>query len=182
MKAIRALFLFGSLFIYSTCTAQSLDLKIDSVYIDEQEKGDTIREQLMIIYYCTVLNSSDSAIDIPIQNYLAETRSNAHCYLIHNKDTLDLFLAAIKKVKIEPHAKISIQLINNTIEMVDLFERRGYTFKHRAIVNGLSANNFLKAIARDSFIFIQWPGFEKRIIIPKKIKLRYRKPNDNTMD
>ena len=177
--------LFVTAILYCTSGSaqmRKLGITIDSIYVNEIEKGDTIRELLKIMYYCTAINRGNSAFELPIQNYLAEARSNVHCYLIHGNDTLDLFLNTLKKVVIKPKGKTNFSLISDTIELVDLLQRLGYSFDHPTKVNGFSGVDILKSIARESYILIEWPAFEKKIDGLKSVKVRYKDPNNDTID
>lgn len=160
---------------------EGIRIQIDSIYVNELEKGDTVRYRLMVVYYCTINNSNDSVINIPFKNYLSEGESEANSYLVYEKDTLDLFLGTHSSIKIPPKGEIHFGLMTNTIDMVNLFEKNGYSFEHHPRTLNLSEVDFLKKIVKESSLFFAWPGYAKTIKGLEKIKTKYRDPKDENI-
>ncbi|HTJ49274.1 MAG TPA: hypothetical protein VL443_07435 [Cyclobacteriaceae bacterium] len=157
-------------------------IKVDSIYVNEVEKSDTVRHEPMIVYYCTFKSLTDSTVDIQVQDYSSEVKPEANFYLINSKDTLNLYLATNKSIKVPSKGEFHFGLATNTFNMVDLFEKYGYSVEHRSKPNKVNEVEFFKKIARESFILFEWGGNKREIRDLEKIKVSYRDPNDNTVD
>ena len=159
-----------------------IEIKIDSIYVNEIENNDTILYGPDIVYYCTFRNLSDSTIDIRLQTYYSEENPEANFYLINSKDTVNLYLATHKSLRVPQKKEFHFGMTTNSFNMVDLLEKYGYSIEYRSKPNKLTEVEFLKKIARESIILFEWRGYKREIRDLDKVKINYRDPNDNTVE
>src|SRR5882724_5761818 len=99
-----------------------IGIKIDSVYVNEVEKSDTVRHELLVVYYCTIKNPYDSVVNLQIKNYPSEERPDASFYLLNSGDTLNLYLITSKLLTVPSHGESHFGVATDVIAFVDLFE------------------------------------------------------------
>ncbi|HEY5747844.1 MAG TPA: hypothetical protein VIU12_17340 [Chryseolinea sp.] len=176
-------FLFAVLVACSNKSAQldRIEIKLDSIYVDEEEGSDTVKGELLIVYYCTLRSLGDSIINMQVRNYYSEEKPEANFNLINSRDTLGLYLVTPKSLKVSPKGELHFGLATSTIGVVDLFEKYGYSHEHHSKSNKLTEFEFLRKIARESFILFEWRGHKREIRDLENVKISYRDPNDNTI-
>ncbi|HEY5747845.1 MAG TPA: hypothetical protein VIU12_17345 [Chryseolinea sp.] len=185
MRAAGVVFFLFTVIIACSNKSTQFDrigIKVDNIYVNEVEKSDTIRYLPSIAYHCTLRSRYDSTINIQGKNYYSEGKPEANFYLINSKDTLGLFLVTDKSLKVNPKEEFHFTLATSPIGVVDLLEKYGYSVEHRSKPNKLTEVEFLKKIARESFMLFEWRGHKRKIRDLKKVKINYRDPNNHVIE
>ncbi len=159
--------------------------KIDSMYVNEVEKADTIRYGPSVVYYFTLNNSCDSIISIPIRTAIADEIPENKSFLVNSKDTIALLSGYPRMhyfLKVPPGRSLHFDLETDEFQMIDLLERHGYSIEFPSKPNKVGEVDFLKKIARRSFVLLEWRGRKVKIKGLHKLKVIYRNPKNDVTD
>jgi hypothetical protein len=161
---------------------QSLEVDIDSIYVNEVEDLDTIKNLLEFAYYLTIKNNTDSAISFSLKDYNPDRIINTKCMFLFGLDTIHLHRATRSNLTALPKQKIHVGVANDSWDLIELFERYGYSFDDHNLVNGLNEVEFLKQIVKECKIRVEWRGLSAEAFVTKKTKINFRDPNLEIID
>jgi hypothetical protein len=161
-----------------------LKVRINSVYVHQYEKSDSIIGLPVFTYNCTVINRSDSVFSANMRHFPYEKKTNANCLLIHGNDTLSLFLSqrTVNGITVPPNKEVHFDLTCEAIPMIDFLEARGLLKQRHGNEKRVNEVDVLVKFAKDSKVLIHWPPFQKEFNRLGSIKTLYRDPNDKSIN
>lgn len=161
---------------------QSLEVDIDSIYVNEVEDLDTIKNLLEFAYYLTIKNNTDSTISFSLKDYNPDRIITTKCMFLFGLDTIHLHRATRSNLTALPKQKIHVGVANDSWDLIELFERYGYSFDDHNLVNGLNEVEFLKRIVKECKIRVEWRGLSAEAFVTNKTKINFRDPNLEILD
>lgn len=159
----------------------AVHLAIDSLYIDEIETTDTLEHLPAIYYFCNGKNTTDTLVDLPISKYPGdELRDN--CYLLLGPDTIRMHIDAQPLLSIPAKSEKSFWLKTNAFDLIDLMQERNSPSQGNPLKDKSTELEFLRTVIKESIMVLKWNDQTIKVRPGTNVIIRYRDPNNKTID
>lgn len=167
MGLIFIVFLYLSL---KSCTNSSTTLVVDSVFINQYEKGESYGP-LYIYFHFSIINESSDTINInlPISSFDEKTQEHNYLYGIYRNDTIPFYSGTNILVKPDEKTNFTVRY-GSSINIIDMYENH-YNQEFDNI------QSFMHDLVVNSKIFFASRSLNYTVLT-SKIKINYRDPED----